>query len=80
MNATPGGNAVHNTAATTLAARFPALCRAASRPNALPRIGSGDRVATTACSACSDAPMPTPANTNPTASIGTLGPTPAKSK
>ena len=80
MKAAVGEKAVHSTPAVALAARLPALCRAASRPNALPLIVSGARVATAACSAVSTAPMPTPASTNPALRSGTLAPTPANTR
>jgi hypothetical protein len=40
-NAAVGETSVQSTPATALAARFPALCRAASRRNALPLMSSG---------------------------------------
>ena len=61
-----------------LAARLPKLCTAASMPKAEPRMWSGARSATLACSAVSTRPMPTPASAKHAASSAMLLPVAAR--
>ena len=78
MNAAAGETSVHSAPAIALAARLPTLWIAASRPKAEPRMPSGARWATAACSAVSAQPMPRPAATKQAPSSATLAPVAAK--